>query len=60
MKLDKYGQMDLTEAWHYDLLAILEDICSPATNPKKTLTAYMPEIIKLVRENEDPSNPLGA
>jgi hypothetical protein len=49
LELDNYDQMNLTEQWHFDLLNILEDICSPSVNPEKTLTAYMPEIIKLVR-----------
>lgn len=48
MGRDQFGQS--TDPWterDYALLAILEDIASPDTDPDKTLAAYMADINEL-------------
>lgn len=54
MQLDKFGQMELTEKWHFELLNILEDMVSVEVDKDKTITAYMPEIIKVITNGNKP------
>ena len=52
---DKFNQYDGPWSdFHYHLLAILEEICTPETSPHKTLNEYMADILDIMEKHMPP------